>query len=128
MINQVNLKKASNIARAIAHPIRLSILKFISEQGTTNVNKIYNTLSLEQSITSQHLRILRTSELVNTQREGKFIHYSVNLKKVAAFNESLTVFFAKKVDISEDLEEEAVKSTVKQNGVNKTSRSQPEAR
>lgn len=128
MINQVNLKKASNIARAIAHPIRLSILKFISEQGTTNVNKIYNTLSLEQSITSQHLRILRTSELVNTQREGKFIHYSVNLKKVATFNESLTEFFAKKVDISEDLEEEAVKNTVKQKSINKTSRSQPEAR
>jgi DNA-binding transcriptional ArsR family regulator len=129
MINQINLKKASNIARAIAHPVRLSILKFISEQGTTNVNKIYNTLNLEQSITSQHLRILRTNELVNTQRDGKFINYSVNLKKVESFNNSLTEFFAKKLDISDDMEEDTANSGVKLNGVVKTlNRSQSEAR
>lgn len=100
MVNQSNLKKASTITRAIAHPVRLSILKFISDQDTTNVNKIYNTLNLEQSITSQHLRVLRTASLVDTVRDGKFIHYTVNLKKVEKLNTSLASFFAKKVDIS----------------------------
>ncbi|CAN5218452.1 hypothetical protein BH09PAT2_BH09PAT2_10930 [soil metagenome] len=103
MINQNNLKKSSNILRAIAHPIRLAIIKYIAESGTTNVNMIYSTLKLEQSITSQHLRVLRITELVNTRRDGKFIHYAINYAKIAQLNSILKEFFAKKVDIDSDL-------------------------
>jgi ArsR family transcriptional regulator len=82
-INNEKLKDSSEILRAIAHPLRLKILEFIDQSDTINVNKIYNTLKLEQSITSQHLRILRTAGLVNTERDGKFIHYSINYDKIA---------------------------------------------
>ena len=64
--------------RALAHPLRIRILEFIDQNGSINVNKIYNTLKLEQSITSQHLRILRSVGLVETERQGKYIHYSLN--------------------------------------------------
>jgi len=37
---------------------------------------------LEQSITSQHLRVLRTTDLVSTERDGKFIHYRVDYDKI----------------------------------------------
>jgi DNA-binding transcriptional ArsR family regulator len=40
-------------------------------------------MKLEQSITSQHLKILRATEVVITEREGKFILYSVNYAKLA---------------------------------------------
>lgn len=123
MINQSSLKKASNIARAIAHPVRLSILKFISEQGTTNVNSIYNTLKLEQSITSQHLRILRIADLVNTEREGKFIHYSINYTKIASINKALTEFFGKKSLMIEEEEHKVISS----NGVRTQYQSQAKA-
>lgn len=81
-INSDRLQSAAEILRALAHPLRMKILEFIDQNGTINVNKIYNTLNLEQSITSQHLRILRMAGLVITQREGKFIHYSINYDKV----------------------------------------------
>ncbi len=110
MVNQSNLKKSSNIVRAIAHPVRLAILKYISEQGTTNVNSIYNSLKLEQSITSQNLRILRIAELVETKRDGKFIHYTINHAKIAKLNNALTAFFEKKVATNAD-EPEVEKST-----------------
>lgn len=77
-INSEKLTVSSDILRALAHPLRLQILEFIDKNKAINVNKIYNTLKLEQSITSQHLRILRSAGLVVTQREGKFIHYEVN--------------------------------------------------
>lgn len=77
-INNEKLQDSSEILRALAHPLRMKILEFIDKNNTINVNKIYNTLKLEQSITSQHLRILRISGLVNTTREGKFIHYSID--------------------------------------------------
>lgn len=81
-INLERLTSASSILRALAHPLRLQILEFIDKNKSINVNKIYNTLKLEQSITSQHLRILRAAGLVKTNREGKFIHYEVNYEQV----------------------------------------------
>ena len=76
------LDESSEILRALAHPLRMEILEFIDENDKINVNKIYNTLGLEQSITSQHLRILRLAELVQTKREGKFTYYSINYPKM----------------------------------------------
>lgn len=76
--NQEKLDYSVELMKALAHPLRLQILEFIDTQGTINVNKIYNTLKIEQSITSQHLRILRLAGVVNAQRDGKFIKYHIN--------------------------------------------------
>ena len=81
-INNDKLQMSSEVLRAIAHPLRMKILEFIDKNNAINVNKIYNTLKLEQSITSQHLRILRLAGIVNTERDGKFIHYSINYEKL----------------------------------------------
>ncbi len=81
-INNEKLQASSEVLRALAHPLRLKILEFIDRNEEINVNKIYNTLKLEQSITSQHLRILRIAGLVNTKRDGKFIHYSIDYDKI----------------------------------------------
>ena len=86
------LQVSAEILRAIAHPLRMKILEFIDRNGDTHVNKIYNTLNLEQSITSQHLRILRNADLVTTRRDGKFIYYSINYDKVGVVKESITDF------------------------------------
>ena len=72
------LAYSSELMRALAHPLRLKILEFIDKHGQIHVNKIYNTMGLEQSITSQHLRILRLAGVVHTERDGKFVIYSIN--------------------------------------------------
>lgn len=81
-IQQDKLQISSDLLRALAHPLRLKILKFIDQNDTIHVNKIYNTLKLEQSITSQHLRILRSAGLVDTEKEGKFRHYQINYNRI----------------------------------------------
>jgi len=91
-LNNERLESASEILRALAHPLRLRILDFIDKNETINVNKIYNTLKLEQSITSQHLRILRIAGVVLTEREGKYIHYSIDYPKVAKVLKALDTF------------------------------------
>jgi len=91
-INNEKLQISSEILRALAHPLRMRILEFIDKHKTINVNKIYNTLKLEQSITSQHLRILRLAGVVITSREGKFIHYSIDYSKVANVLKSVDSF------------------------------------
>ncbi|MEX0810727.1 MAG: metalloregulator ArsR/SmtB family transcription factor [Chitinophagales bacterium] len=94
MKNLPKTKEAVAILRALNHPLRMKILKYIDKERSTNVNKIYNTLKIEQSVTSQHLSILRNAKLVNSQREGKKIIYSINyanidkcVKAIEAFNQ-----------------------------------------
>lgn len=73
-----NLKIASEIMRALAHNKRLHILAFIAHHEPVCVNDIYTGLRLEQSVTSQHLRVLRMANLVSTSRNGKFVYYHLN--------------------------------------------------
>ena len=72
------LHYSSELMRALAHPLRLKILEFIDDHKSINVNKIYSNLDLEQSITSQHLKILRMSGVVSVEVTGKFHIYQIN--------------------------------------------------
>lgn len=91
-VHNERLQVSAEILRAVAHPLRMKILEFIDRNTEINVNKIYNTLGLEQSITSQHLRILRIAGLVDTERDGKYIHYSINYDKVGGTIEAVRRF------------------------------------
>lgn len=75
-------KKASLILRAINHKLRQQLLKLIDENGRMTVTEVYVKMRLEQSVTSQHLAILRRCGFLLTEREGKFIYYSVNYKRL----------------------------------------------
>ena len=94
-VDDAKLQMSSDILRALAHPLRMKILEFIDKNKTINVNKIYNTLKLEQSITSQHLKILRASGLVHTHREGKFIHYTIDYPKLVVAMKAVDIFMGR---------------------------------
>ena len=83
-IDYHNIKKASLILRSLNHKLRQQILRIIYEEKKITVTEIYVKLRLEQSVASQHLAILRKAGIVTTQREGKFIYYTINDKRVEA--------------------------------------------
>ena len=70
-----HLRSSSDIFRALAHPLRMQICSIIDDRNPACVNEIYAALGIEQSIASQHLRILRKANLVHSRREGKFVYY-----------------------------------------------------
>lgn len=76
--NHEKLQYSTALMKALAHPLRLKILEFIDKKGVINVNKIYNTLKIEQSVTSQHLKLLRLAGVVNAEKDGKYVHYTIN--------------------------------------------------
>jgi DNA-binding transcriptional ArsR family regulator len=85
-VDLLSVKKASLILRAINHKLRQQILKLIDEQGKITVTEIYVKLRLEQSVASQHLAILRKAGFVRTERDGKFIYYTVNPARLDDLN------------------------------------------
>ncbi|MEO6167381.1 MAG: metalloregulator ArsR/SmtB family transcription factor [Chitinophagales bacterium] len=96
MLDYALAKKGLSRIKALAHPLRLSIIAFIDKNGEINVNKIYRSLKLEQSITSQHLKILRTAELVKYRRDGKRIYYSIHYSNVKQLMNTIKKFESKK--------------------------------
>ncbi|WP_248547720.1 ArsR/SmtB family transcription factor [Paenibacillus odorifer] len=67
--------------KAIAHPVRLCIIKGLLEKGSCNVSFMQDCLDLPQSTVSQHLQKLRSLGIVETERNGLEINYSVKDEK-----------------------------------------------
>ena len=81
-IEGLPLKKAARVYRAINHKLRKQILYLLHQNPRMQVTKIYEQLHLEQSVVSQQLAILRHAGLVTTERQAKFVYYSVNYQKI----------------------------------------------
>jgi len=89
------VRVSADLLRALAHPLRLQILSYIDKYKNVSVKQIYKDLDLAQSITSQHLQILRRAGLVSTRRQGKFIKYSVAYDKVNDAVEAIQKYISK---------------------------------
>lgn len=79
--------RAAALVRAIAYSECAKIVNYIGWHEPVHVKKIYKSLGLEQSETSQRLAILRRAMLVTARRNGKKIFYTVNydqVEKIAA--------------------------------------------
>jgi DNA-binding transcriptional ArsR family regulator len=69
------LELAANMLKAIAHPMRIAILKHLEGGKKLSVTEIHVLLGIEQSTTSHHLGILRDKGVLCSKREGKNTFY-----------------------------------------------------
>lgn len=79
------LAKAAKMLKAIAHPIRISIVSFLEDGKKRTVTEIHKKLGIEQSTASHHLVILKDRGVLLSKREGKNTWYFLshaNLKDV----------------------------------------------
>jgi len=67
---------AADFLKAMANPQRLRVLCVLLE-GERSVGEINAQVALSQSALSQHLAVLRESQLVVTRREAQTVFYSV---------------------------------------------------
>ena len=81
-IETAQLKRAWNTLRAVKHPLRQKMLRLMEERGQVNVTTLYKTLKIEQAVASQQLKIMRDAGVVIANRNGKEIHYSVNVPRM----------------------------------------------
>lgn len=72
----------AEMLKALAHPVRICLVKGIMEQGRCNVSYMQECLELPQSTVSQHLQKLRSAGIVKAERNGLEIYYTVTNDKV----------------------------------------------
>jgi ArsR family transcriptional regulator len=92
---QEKLTVSTELMRALAHPLRLKILEFLDQNKNIQVNQIYNTLKIEQSIASQHLRILKNAGVLVADKDGKYMHYTIDYQRVSNAVKAINRFMGK---------------------------------
>jgi len=93
-VDFINLKKAAMILRALNHKLRQQIVRILDEHKKLTVTELYIQLRLEQSVASQHLAILRRAGIVKTERDGKFIHYTINPDRIGDIMKTVHLLLA----------------------------------
>jgi DNA-binding transcriptional ArsR family regulator len=67
--------------KALAHPLRISILDALRE-GELTVNEISQRFAVEPANASQQLAVLRNKNIVVTRKDGASVYYSVSDKSI----------------------------------------------
>jgi len=65
------------LLHALADPVRLSIVRQLSEEGTVCACDFTACAEVSQPTISHHLRVLRQAGWVTTERRGTWIHYAL---------------------------------------------------
>ena len=81
-LDYAQLRKAALVLRSVNHKLRQQIMELLEENEKMTVTQLYIKLRIEQSVASQHLAILRKQKVVVTERNGKFIYYSVDKNRI----------------------------------------------
>ncbi len=83
-------QELSRVTHAISNPKRMELIDVLSQKGYS-VEELSKEISMSIASTSQHLQVLKSAKLVDTQRQGNFIIYSITddsvLKLVSAIKE-----------------------------------------
>ncbi len=92
-IYTIEQNQLAQIFKVLAHPGRIAILEYISNQKDCICNDIVEEIGLAQPTISQHLRELRNIDLIKGEIEGKTVCYCINLERWASIQHHLNTFF-----------------------------------
>ena len=95
---QIFDKKQNELAtifKVLANPARIAILQYISNQKACICNDIVAEIGLAQPTISQHLKELKSINLIEGKISGKKVCYCINLKKWEEIQDLLNSFFDK---------------------------------
>ncbi len=71
------MKKAAELFKILSVDKRIEIIELLKKEPMS-VNALADALGITQSAVSQHLRVLKGAGLVEADRQGYWIYYSLN--------------------------------------------------
>ena len=86
-------QELAELAKALAHPARIAILKELAKRNTCICGEIVEVLPLAQSTVSQHLKELQQAGLIQGTVDGVKSCYCINRETFQRFEKMLASFF-----------------------------------
>ena len=69
-----NLEEKSRLYKALGEPIRLKIIEYLMEKGQcTCICELSKLLKRDQSVIFRHIQILKNADILNTNKEAKYL-------------------------------------------------------
>jgi len=87
------LNSCAVLFKALAHPARLAILKYLAEIKVCMTGDISDELPLSRTTINQHLKELKNAGLIQGRVDGVKVNYCLNPEKIKAFSELATSLF-----------------------------------
>jgi DNA-binding transcriptional ArsR family regulator len=72
------IQECAELFKALAHPARIAVLKYLAETKTCITGDISNELPLSRSTVNQHLAELKKAGLIQGHIEGNNTKYCLN--------------------------------------------------
>jgi ArsR family transcriptional regulator, arsenate/arsenite/antimonite-responsive transcriptional repressor len=86
----MDLDELSKISKALADLTRLKIYEKIAAHPDTICGKLVEDFGLSPATVSHHLRVLSEAGLIQTRREGQFVHNCALLETMKKYTQSLS--------------------------------------
>ncbi len=86
MCENNNSRELSRIFKILSVQNRVKIIQLLKED-TLCVNALAKKLDISPAAVSQHLRILRNADIVTDDKQGYYVHYSINKDKLHEWKE-----------------------------------------
>ena len=80
-MNHDTAEHVAEVLKAVAHPSRLQIVELLVP-GEMSVGEIVKAVGEKQSITSQHLNMMRDKGVLGRRRDGAKVYYHIENKNV----------------------------------------------
>lgn len=87
------LQELAQFARAISHPARLAILKYLAETKTCISGDISDQLPLSRTTVSQHLNELKKMGLIQGEVDGLKVNYCLCNSDILKYKVMFEEFF-----------------------------------
>ncbi len=86
-------EELARFAKALAHPTRIKIIKYLSKQSYCHTGDLMDYLPLAQSTISQHLKELKEAGLINGEINPPKVKYCINQESWDKAKNLFCVFF-----------------------------------
>jgi len=90
------------IFKALGHPLRLAILDEL-QNGDFCVQDLMQRLNCEQSNLSRHLAVLKQAGIVDSQKQGMFVYYSLTIPCINGFFNCVNQVLKKKSEVNQSV-------------------------
>ena len=92
----MDLAELSKISKALADPTRLKIYEKIATHPDTICGALVEDFNLSPATVSHHLRILSEAGLIETRREGQFVHNCALAETLKKYTQTLASLFQRR--------------------------------
>lgn len=93
----IKTETVAKFAKALGHPARIAIMKFLAKQDACYFGNIYEELPISKATVSQHLAALKDAGLIQGEIEAPKVKYCINRENWEYARQLFSEFFDMKL-------------------------------